>query len=642
MSQIKTYIFGNPAGWSLYEGDPQELDYFKNFYRSTRHGSRLMVNRRNDGTTVYTYINYDIHESSDRYGDAHFGMAIVLSDSEYVPQFNAMYRFMNAIFHKLMEMESPIFLRTKNGNIRYNIDKFSDAASTIENIKSTLPKIIAKCGTASITADPKFKEGLAGEIKLLPDNGSDPLYTDEKVLDAFRNNQWIAISPEFKTSTGNGPSPKDQPFELDLFGMMKSLQSFSNRLTAMALGKVPVTAVELDWIDEQVGRARSILYKYINTNPEDIEAAKDCENAYNDLYPTIDTLKERLKPKPDSSGQDTGGSNDGNGPDPRPPRPPKPKLEIPAWVYGAGAVLVLIVALLLGLKSCSSSDDNSGGAGDGTDQTLTSDQLREKYPEILAALDTCNFIKVNVLLLDPKMIETDKKSLEALVKDKKEELHKAVECLESDINKYDSYISDHFSKVGSTDFYFYMSNLLTDDNKIQEYYVNQALSNIQFNDDDKKTLSGLMENAKHNSDNSLGDHVSGDDSELGSGSDVTSDLPIVKIDGKIYSPNNGKIDITITSQGTHTVEVPDGNLKCYSQKHGNGKKISDSKFEFTAVEDGNTYTYNFYAGKQPRNELDKNNYDIEIKIRSKVNKTDTPTNNQTDTIKPGGSKEMLE
>ena len=50
---IKTFIYGDPHGFDFYEKDVYLNDYFKGFYISSRRGRRLVVNRRENGETIF-------------------------------------------------------------------------------------------------------------------------------------------------------------------------------------------------------------------------------------------------------------------------------------------------------------------------------------------------------------------------------------------------------------------------------------------------------------------------------------------------------------------------------------------------------------------------------------------------------------
>lgn len=59
---MRTYIYGVPQGFDFYEKDVQFTDYFKSFYISSRRGRRFLINRKENGETIYTYLRYGMKE----------------------------------------------------------------------------------------------------------------------------------------------------------------------------------------------------------------------------------------------------------------------------------------------------------------------------------------------------------------------------------------------------------------------------------------------------------------------------------------------------------------------------------------------------------------------------------------------------
>ena len=78
---IKTFIYGDPHGFDFYEKDVYLNDYFKGFYISSRRGRRLVVNRRENGETIYSYLQYNLKEVIARPTHAFFCMSLVLTDN---------------------------------------------------------------------------------------------------------------------------------------------------------------------------------------------------------------------------------------------------------------------------------------------------------------------------------------------------------------------------------------------------------------------------------------------------------------------------------------------------------------------------------------------------------------------------------
>lgn len=288
----RTYVFGNPSGWTLYGGDASEHDYYRSFYVISRHGSRLMVNRREDGSVVYTYVHYDLIEGSDRMGAAHFGMSIVLENGQYTDDFNTVYRFLDALFHKSLERADSILKKSGNGKLRYNVTKLDDCRECIEWIKSMMPKIFDKTGLKSINSDSSFAEGQAGRIVMFETESN-----DAEILDAFRQCNWVAISSDYHKSSTQNPDTGSIKEEINLFDIQHQHSTITKTLLDISTGVTDYDIKIIEKIDRRINETRLTLINYINTNPDESDSVKSLQKQYSDLLVSLDAVKTKA-PKP--------------------------------------------------------------------------------------------------------------------------------------------------------------------------------------------------------------------------------------------------------------------------------------------------------------------------------------------------------
>lgn len=288
---IRTYVFGNPSGWTLYEGDEAENDYFKDFYVASRHGDRLTVNRRTDGTVAYTYINYDLRESSERCGPAHFGMSMIIDSGEYTPDFAALYSFMQQLFNAAVNRSDGLFTSSDGRGVRYGVSKLSDAADTIEWIKATLPKIFDRVKTAAINNDSSFAKGSVGSVLTLPDD-----VEPTTALAAFRKCRWVAVSSQFRPPEKEGGGDVLPP-EISLRDIELQHKSIMQRVLDIAVdaNTNPSVKRELREKIDQINEARSLLAGFItaSTDAEETDRAKADLKDYGRLRDRIDDLLKR-------------------------------------------------------------------------------------------------------------------------------------------------------------------------------------------------------------------------------------------------------------------------------------------------------------------------------------------------------------
>lgn len=289
----RTYVFGNPSGWTLYGGDASEHDYYRSFYVIARHGSRLMVNRREDGSVVYTYVHYDLIEGSDRMGAAHFGMSIVLENGQYTDDFNTVYRFLDALFHKSLERADSLLKKSDDGKLRYNVTKLDDCRECIEWIKSMMPKIFDKTGLKSINSDSSFAEGQAGRIVMFETESN-----DAEILDAFRQCNWVAISSDYHKPSTQNPDTDSIKEEINLFDIQHQHSTITKTLLDISTGVTDYDIKIIEKIDRRINETRLTLINYINTNPEESDSVKSLQKQYSDLLVSLDAVKSKINRTP--------------------------------------------------------------------------------------------------------------------------------------------------------------------------------------------------------------------------------------------------------------------------------------------------------------------------------------------------------
>ena len=121
---IKAYLYGTPNGFDLYGADQELRNYFLGFYISSRKGSRLMVDRRQDGKTFYNFLKYELIESIGR-PNSFFGMSVVIDDGVYTPELKKFQQWCDYIFSEVVK-RGELFHSTPEGKLQYTAQRFSD------------------------------------------------------------------------------------------------------------------------------------------------------------------------------------------------------------------------------------------------------------------------------------------------------------------------------------------------------------------------------------------------------------------------------------------------------------------------------------------------------------------------------------
>lgn len=287
---IKTYLYGTPHGFDFYEKESAFSDFFQGFYISSRKGKRLMVNRREDGTTVYSFLHYGLMEVGGR-PNSFFGMSLVMDEGRYTPDFQQMFKWFEYIFEKLLE-RGGVFKKNEAGIIQYCIDKFEDASEDVEWVKINLPKIFSKeAATRILNYDNSFKQGQAGKVACFNDEES-----EKSLLAAFREFRWITLSPGFEKS-----------IELDAGELKERLGELNGELapvaTQVAIGKLISLENDLEQMYQEAESTCVDIDKYLSSirDKEEQKTFDELLNRYKDLSSNICQLQQTLQEKQNHS-----------------------------------------------------------------------------------------------------------------------------------------------------------------------------------------------------------------------------------------------------------------------------------------------------------------------------------------------------
>ena len=295
---IKTFIYGNPHGFNLYEKDSTYNDYVKGFYISSRKGRRMMVNRRNNGETTYNYLRYGLREAIDRPTNAFFGMSLVVDGNQYCSDFHKILDWFDYIFDKIVK-ERNIFAKDEFGNtitpLKYGIHKFEEATADVEWIKSNLPNIFSPAaGTKLFQYDNSFVKGKTGQVSGLNDKE-----TEENILKMFKKYSWITLSPEYELGV-------EKPvISLNYADLKATLDGFNKELvpiaTAIATRKYEGNNEKLTSMLKESKESFGLLQNYLKTITDEKEGElfKGLTNDYRLLADSITALLSNIsRPQP--------------------------------------------------------------------------------------------------------------------------------------------------------------------------------------------------------------------------------------------------------------------------------------------------------------------------------------------------------
>lgn len=307
MSMIRTYIYGVPDGFDFYEKDALIIEYFKGFYIASRRGRRLVINRRENGETIYSYLCYGLREVRRQPLHSFFGMSLVVPDYQYCPDLKRLLGWFDFVFEKILS-DLQLFRQAEDGATQYRISKFEESRADIEWIKSILPNIFTQDGQAGLVPyDDSFTGGKTGQVA----NFNRPV-TEERILAAFKEYCWVAVAagivdheiPKETSVANNGPV-----IELDYGELNQRLGTLNAQLLPMAIDISKAKTDELEKMEKDAAEISDKLRTFVPTlqDTEEYVTFSDLKQKYAALLDNIASLKTKqqtttsAQPSPDDT-----------------------------------------------------------------------------------------------------------------------------------------------------------------------------------------------------------------------------------------------------------------------------------------------------------------------------------------------------
>ena len=287
---IKTYIYGVPHGFDFYEKDAKLNDYFKGFYISSRRGRRLMINRRDNGETIYSYLRYGLKEVDRQPLHSFFGMSLVVDNYQFCPNFKVLLEWFDYLFNKLIN-EHSLIKKNEDEILHYVIHKFDENSTDVEWLKSNLPNILTQAGQTEITNyDNSFVDGKAGQIVSFNHPVGENL-----LLETFKKFRWLSISSEIieRQDITSGDSIE---VELNFEDLNGKLNEFNQQLLPIAVDISKGSYADLKRMADEVQEINTSLVKYLPTidDSEEKEKFEKLDGKYDSLNGSIETLLSKF------------------------------------------------------------------------------------------------------------------------------------------------------------------------------------------------------------------------------------------------------------------------------------------------------------------------------------------------------------
>lgn len=285
---MRTYIYGVPQGFDFYEKDVQFTDYFKSFYISSRRGRRFLINRKENGETIYTYLRYGMKEVCRQPQHAFFGMSVVMENGTYCPDFKIVLEYFEYLFERFVT-EHSVIKQNEEGVLEYTVRKFEERPDDVDWLKTNLPNIFTAGRTRTEHYDSSFSMGSLGQVvSFVKPIG------ESQLQDAFRKYTWLSISSDIVDKPVLKEETSSQ-IELDLQELTQGLHAFNAFLLPIAASPTRENARDLEQIYRKVSEILLNLSRYVPTieDAEENAAFRDIWGKYESLSGIIKGLYER-------------------------------------------------------------------------------------------------------------------------------------------------------------------------------------------------------------------------------------------------------------------------------------------------------------------------------------------------------------
>ena len=290
MASIDLCVFGTPHGFDSYGVPPAMGEYCEQFYRTNRRGRMLMANRRNDGSTIYSFLVYDLIETDLRQ-HSFFGTSFTLRGDQFIPELRKLYNLFNQAFDWLVH--SGQLLTPTASTFKYLVGKFNAVEPLLDDYFRQLMSGLSNFETEYYTPD--FVPNNTGQIALL--NIDTPT---RDLTDVFKKTQWLAVSPLFRKEDPNGnPAGTSgrNPMAINIPDIKAQYTAMLEQMTTLAINKNESGISKLNDMLIYCRDARSLMKNYLNNgNPDEKEKIDitDLSDKLGKLHDNINTLISQL------------------------------------------------------------------------------------------------------------------------------------------------------------------------------------------------------------------------------------------------------------------------------------------------------------------------------------------------------------
>lgn len=257
-----------------------------------------MVNRQENGETIYSYLQYGLKEVERQPLHSFFGMSLVVDDYQYCPNFKVLLEWFDYLFNKLVK-EQRIIKKNEDGVLCYVIHKFEEVSDEVNWLKNIIPNIITKSEQADDVKveiskyDKSFFVGNVGQIVCF----NKPV-SEKRLFEVFHKNSWISVSSEIlekEEVNTSGNIADSEVIEYSYEELDEECNKFTEILLSIAIDISCTSVTDLAEIEGKVQKTCINLENYLPTidNIEEKNKFKNLESKYNSLKDKILTLQSK-------------------------------------------------------------------------------------------------------------------------------------------------------------------------------------------------------------------------------------------------------------------------------------------------------------------------------------------------------------
>jgi len=239
---FRSYIYGVPEGFDLYEGNTDDLSYFQRYYDGSREHSKLTIHRRGNGQVVYSFLCYNLLSGSGR-GGSFLGISVSFGGFYCIDTLKFI-RFLNGLYDNILQ--EGVLIKSNGGQIVFSVEALKNASTEINRILGILQKNLHTVFVNDFKEiDNSFKQIINKECFLNPVEDD-----NEAIINALKEYSMISISSEYKHVIEDVP---------DIDAFLNSERNLQQNIVDLLAGKPKELSLLLKECEENISEIQRFI-----------------------------------------------------------------------------------------------------------------------------------------------------------------------------------------------------------------------------------------------------------------------------------------------------------------------------------------------------------------------------------------------